>query len=423
MTAPAVPVRLERVAPADHERDLLQYFYLCGLWCLTTYTACDLRCSYCVSYAQGRSEPRRGPDDVVEHLRAELDQLPADAVIGVGALIDCYPRAEADHGVTRLAVAELLERGHRLVIVTKGLAIRRDLDLLAGRGDQVSVLVSLSALDDDALRRIEPHVASATQRLELIDELAAAGVRVELHAQPWVPGVTEAEEMIDRMAGRVPVCFGPLNIQTPTMIGSDLARRWTQHEINQAYLAEHRRIGPRPGVVWQQPAWLEDVGPTRTGSGAQGNEATLRRLVAGFDQGSHPAIVLEVLSPHVVGHDRTGRLSDPAHPASGQFVDLVGAAATALGRPRFAVAALDADGDEVRSTIAIRGRLDRPLLGLEATGDPVTLEVDSTYRFDGNGLIVELWQHRVRVDGVELAPDEGAVPAGGCLVGAPVPPP
>ena len=406
---PAVPPRLAGVAPAGHERDLLQYFYLCGIWTLTTYSACDLRCSYCVSYAQGRSEPRRPTGEVVARLRQELEAIPSDAVIGVGSLIDCYPRAEAEAGVTRLAIEELVAQGRRLVIVTKGLDIRRDIDLLAHR-DHVSVLVSLPSLDDAALARIEPGVASATERVALIQDLAAAGVDVEMHVQPWIPGVTDAEAMIDLMGGRVPICFGPLNVQIPTMAHTPLARHLSQAEINRAYVAEQHRLGQRPGVVWQQPPWLgagpEGRSPTPTPArdGPEAHEAAVRRLVQAFDDATLATIVLEVLSPHVVGHDATGLLSDPDHPESGQFVDVVGLCAASLGGVRFSLESVQGRGDRVDATVAITGHLDRSILGWPATAEPVRLEVDTTYRFDGNGLIVEIWQHRLRRGDQEWPP-------------------
>jgi predicted ester cyclase len=206
------------------------------------------------------------------------------------------------------------------------------------------------------------------------------------------------------------VCFGPLNVQLPTLVGTPLARRFDQRAINEAYVAEQRRIGPRPAVSWQEPVWLEhdlDGGrsdPRRASSvprpehepePEERNAATIRRLVETFDDGTFPLIALEVLSPHIVGHDLTGRLSDPAHPDSGQFVDLVGVAAGALDDARFELRSIEAEGDEVHAHIVARGRATGTLLGWDGDGSEVTLETRTTYRFDRNGLIVELWQHAV----------------------------
>jgi DNA repair photolyase len=188
--------RLRKVAPVGEESALLQYFAMCGVWALSTYTACDLRCAYCVSYAQGPSEPRVPPDRVADQLGEELARIPPDAVVCVGALIDGYPNAERQAGVTRRALEYLIAQERELVIVTKGETILRDLDLLSGYR-RVRVSVSLPSLDDAALHRLESGVVSASRRLEVVRCLHDAGVPVELLVQPWIPGLTDAEAMID----------------------------------------------------------------------------------------------------------------------------------------------------------------------------------------------------------------------------------
>jgi len=122
------------------------------------------------------------------------------------------------------------------------------------------------------------------------------------------------------------------------------------------------------------------------------NAAIVQRLVRAFDDGSVPMIVLEVLSPHVVGHDLTGLLSDRDHPDSGQFTDVLGAAAVALGDARIDLRSIIAHHDEVDVRVAISGVTVEPFLG-HATGASIAVEADLTYRLDTNGLVVELWQH------------------------------
>ena len=76
--------RLAAVVPEGCRPPLLQFAPLCGgPWALSTYDACDLACTYCVTYAQGRSTPRRGADEVVDSLRDELRSVPMSATIGV----------------------------------------------------------------------------------------------------------------------------------------------------------------------------------------------------------------------------------------------------------------------------------------------------------------------------------------------------
>lgn len=407
--------RLAGVRPVGTEAELLQYFLMCDVWALGTYAACDLRCGYCISYAQGPSVPRVPVDEVAGRLAHELAVVPPDETIAIGAIVDCYPHAEAQYGATRAALAALAPTGHPLVVITKGTGIVRDLDLLAGR-PRVSVNVSLPSLDDEVLQEFEPQAPCAAERLAVIEALHDAGVAVQLHVQPWIPGATDAAAMIDWADGRLPVCFGPLGVQSPTMAAHPLARRFTQAEINRAYRAEMARLGDRPGVAWQRPPWLNeaDAVPTSRPGEAASNAATIRWMIETLDAGTFLLTALEVLSPHVRGHDVCGLTGRPGHPRSGAFRDLLNEVMRSLDDHRFVVTALDADGDRVHVRVRVTGRHARPLLGRSPTGGRLEFDVANTYRFDGNGLIVEYWQDSTL--GEVLAPAVPEPPGGalGC---------
>ena len=129
------------------EQPVLQYSPMCRVWTLTTYDACDIRCSYCASYAQGPSTPRTTAGEIRPLLERQLASVPRDQLICLGAIIDCYAHAEAEHEVTRAALEVLVADERDLVIVTKGTLIERDLDLLSGY-DKVAVNMSLPSLDE-----------------------------------------------------------------------------------------------------------------------------------------------------------------------------------------------------------------------------------------------------------------------------------
>jgi len=391
---------------------LLRYAPLCGgPWALSTYDACDLRCSYCVTYAQGPSTPRCEPEQVAQLLRHELEHVPLGATIGVGALVDAYPHAEAEVGITRLAVAELVAQGRRMVIVTKGLTITRDIELL--QSADVTVAVSLCSLDDAELQKIEPHVAGSAERIAVANRLAAAGIDTQLNVQPWIPGITDADALVAAVDPGVRVSFGPLNVQVPSVSTSRLGRGFTQAEVNAAYVAEAERVGNRPGVVWTMPIWVEppagdgwDLSPDRT------NLETARRIVTGMNDNSFALAMLGVLSAHVIGHDLSGISLDGRDRASGYFGDLLGAAKLALDDPRFEVLSVqtvasppDADlaairsqgdgssiGELVETNLVVHGSFVRPFATVPPTGREVELAMRITYRCDDDGMVVEMWQ-------------------------------
>jgi DNA repair photolyase len=134
--------------------------------------------------------------NAVERLRAELS-APSyrPAVINIGSATDAYQPIERDLHLTRGIVELLVNARHPFSIVTKSSLVERELDLLrAAAVDQtVAVFISLTTLDPDLSRRLEPRAASPARRLRTIETLAAAGVPVHVNAAPVIPFITEPE--------------------------------------------------------------------------------------------------------------------------------------------------------------------------------------------------------------------------------------
>ncbi len=123
--------------------------------------------------------------------------------ITLGANTDPYQPLERRLRVTR-AVLEVLERTrHPVSIVTKGALIVRDLDLLGSlaRDGLVNVFVSVTTLDAELKRMLEPRAASPAARLRVVRELTAAGVPTGVLVAPIIPAVNDSE--IERIIGAV----------------------------------------------------------------------------------------------------------------------------------------------------------------------------------------------------------------------------
>jgi hypothetical protein len=252
---PTIPVRVEGHLPSRPELPLLEEVPECGTWALSTYRACDIRCRYCITGAQGRSTPRFGAEDVVAQLRRELDDIEevrGPVALGLGGLCDAYPNAEAELGVTRLVVEELIAQGRRFGIITKGAALRRDIDLLAAH-PKATTTISLCSVDERAIANVDPGAPTARDRLELVAALTANGIPVSVSAAPWIPGVTDAAELISRVPAGVPIRFAPLNVVSPVVAASPWGDRYDQAEVDAAYLAARAEVGDHPHVYWALP--------------------------------------------------------------------------------------------------------------------------------------------------------------------------
>lgn len=115
--------------------------------------------------------------------------------IALGSNTDPYQPIEREYRVTRSVLEKLLEFRHPVGIVTKGVLVERDLDLLAelARLDLVGVGMTLTTLDDALKRDLEPRAAAPAARLRVMRRLADAGVRVHVLFSPVIPFINDHE--------------------------------------------------------------------------------------------------------------------------------------------------------------------------------------------------------------------------------------
>lgn len=110
---------------------------------------------------------------------------------------DCYQPIEAKMKLTR-QILEVLERFHHPVgMITKSALILRDIDIISRMAAKklVSVAISINTLDESLRRQLEPRTASIPRRLQVITELASAGVHVRAMMAPMIPGLNDHEIM------------------------------------------------------------------------------------------------------------------------------------------------------------------------------------------------------------------------------------
>ncbi len=116
-------------------------------------------------------------------------------VVALSGVTDPYQPAERRLELTRRCLAVLAEFRNPVCIVTKSFLVTRDADLLAelARFEAASVVLSITTLDPELQRRMEPYAAPPSKRLAAIERLAAAGVPVGVLVAPVIPGLTDHE--------------------------------------------------------------------------------------------------------------------------------------------------------------------------------------------------------------------------------------
>jgi len=149
--------------------------------------------------------------------------------INLGANTDPYQPAEREHRTTRALLEVLLAHRHPVTIVTKGALVLRDVDLLAelARLRLVTVFISLTTLDDELKRVLEPRAASPAARLRVIRELTAARVPVGVLLAPLIPALNdhEIERLLESAAAAGAGRAASMMLRLPHELGA-LFEQW-----------------------------------------------------------------------------------------------------------------------------------------------------------------------------------------------------
>jgi DNA repair photolyase len=173
---------------------------------INPYRGCEHGCVYCFarpSHAflnlspgldfETRLIARPGISTVLaDELRAKSYR---PAPIAIGTNTDPYQPCEQTHRVMREVLQVLSDCDHPVAITTKGTLVERDIDLLAPMAAKglVRVGVSVTTLDPDLSRRMEPRAAAPARRLTTIRRLTDAGIPVRAMVAPVIPGLTDPE--------------------------------------------------------------------------------------------------------------------------------------------------------------------------------------------------------------------------------------
>lgn len=173
---------------------------------INPYRGCEHGCVYCFArpthaywdLSPGLDFETRliAKPDAAQQLRKELDK-PGYTVspIALGVNTDAYQPLEKQRRITRSILEVLHSYRHPVTIITKGALILRDRDLLADMAAQglCSVRVSLTTLDNELKRRMEPRAAAPATRLRILRELSQAGIPTGIIIGPVIPFINDHE--------------------------------------------------------------------------------------------------------------------------------------------------------------------------------------------------------------------------------------
>jgi DNA repair photolyase len=218
---------------------------------INPYRGCEHGCVYCYarpSHAYLELSP--GLDfetklfaktNAAQLLKEELAR-PGYVVkpIAFGTNTDCYQPIDRRYRIMRQLLEVLAECEHPLTIVTKSALIERDLDLLGPMAAKnlVKAFVSITTLDRQLARRLEPRAASPQRRVDALRALASAGVPCGVMVGPVIPALTDKsmEEVLEAAAAAGASMAGWIMLRLPNEV-RPLFKEWLAHHYPQR--AEH----------------------------------------------------------------------------------------------------------------------------------------------------------------------------------------
>lgn len=108
---------------------------------------------------------------------------------------DCYQPAEKDLQLTRSLLEIALEFGNPISIITKNALIKRDLDILEKMNEKglIQVAISITGIQDDLRKKMEPRATSIEKRFETVEVLSQAGIPVFVMVGPVIPGLNDTD--------------------------------------------------------------------------------------------------------------------------------------------------------------------------------------------------------------------------------------
>ncbi len=173
---------------------------------INPYRGCEHGCIYCfarpthsyLNLSPGLDFETRiiAKVNAAERLReAFASRSYTPLLLNLGSATDAYQPAERKLRITRSVIEVLAECAHPFSLVSKSSGVERDIDLIAPMAQRglAAVYMSVTSLDPELARILEPRAASPQRRLRTIAALAGAGVPVGVSVSPIIPFINEPE--------------------------------------------------------------------------------------------------------------------------------------------------------------------------------------------------------------------------------------
>lgn len=177
-------------------------------WDLNIYRGCSHNCKYCYAIY---SHEFLGEQDfskvfvktnIAEQLDKELSNPKWNReIINIGGVTDSYQRAEEKMKIMPYVLKVLIKHKTPAIISTKSDLILRDFDLIAelSKLTYVNVASTITTMNEDDRKKIEPYASSSLERFKMLGEFRKTNASVGLHTMPIIPYITDCYSNIESL--------------------------------------------------------------------------------------------------------------------------------------------------------------------------------------------------------------------------------
>lgn len=233
-------------------------------WSINPYRGCEHGCSYCyarpyheflglnagLDFEQKIIVKRQAPQLVRQWISKPKWTGERLALSGV---TDPYQPIEAKLKITRQILEIMRETRHCVTMITKNALISRDIDLLDELAKQslTAIAISITTLDADLARVMEPRTSSPTARFRTVGELSDNGIPVHVNLAPMIPGLNDHElpQLIQAAADHGANSVGMQIVRLPGAVADIFANWLEQHYPTQKEKILNRIRATREGKL------------------------------------------------------------------------------------------------------------------------------------------------------------------------------
>ncbi|HIC99508.1 MAG TPA: radical SAM protein [Pyrodictiaceae archaeon] len=218
---------------------------------LQPYTGCSHFCLYCYATAYIGRKPSTPKQRALERLKYDIEHVVDPKYhIDLSTSSDPYPPEEAKLKLTRKMLELLIAYGLKVLIVTKSSLVARDTDILS-KGN-VAVTITITTLDKNLAKAIEPGAPHPKERVKAIEQLVTNGVPVGVRLDPLIPYLNDDRKDVRSVLEAVASAGARFIVTSTYKARPDNLRRLvsTFPELEEKYYRLYRIEGK-----WQYGYW------------------------------------------------------------------------------------------------------------------------------------------------------------------------